>query len=360
MPVWFRKAAIKKLRSNFAVWSEARMQAEPMVSVVMPAYNAAHFIQEAIQSVLAQTYPHFELLVIDDGSTDNTGAVAAACGEGDPRLRVLACAHRGIAASRNAGLQWAGGQYLAWLDADDLSLPGRLEAQVAALDSDPTLVIVGSAFCTIDDRERHPAVQQMPETDTAIRWHGLFHNPFVQSSVMVRLETLRSHGLGYDLALPLVEDYDLWSRLLQHGRGRNLPEPWVRYRLHHAQASRQSRDEVWDLATRVSQRNLADLGAPLSAEKVSRLRAWYYQFPRRFSAADLPLADTLLDILERFLLRPGLEGGEVQRLRGRWLGRLLRAGAGGWKLGWVWRLSRRMGQAGWRDILACQRSRRVV
>lgn len=326
------------------------MPGEPLVSVVMPAHNAAPFLREAIESVLAQTYPYFELLVIDDGSTDDTRAVAAAIGEGDPRLRVLAQPHGGIAASRNAGLKIARGQYLAWLDADDLCMPGRLEAQVAALEADPGLVIVGSAFYAIDDSESQPAIQPMPETDSAIRWHCLFHTPFVQSSVMLRLEAVRSRGLAYDPALPPVEDYDLWSRLLRHGRGRNLPQPLVRYRLHPAQASRAAPDEVWKLASRVAQRNLADLGVALSYEAVSRLRAWYYQFPRRFSAADLPLADALLDVLDRFSLQPGLESSEVRRLRGRWLGRLLRAGLGGWKLGWAWRLSRRMGRAGWGAI----------
>jgi glycosyltransferase involved in cell wall biosynthesis len=319
------------------------MEGEPLVSVVMPAYNAAAFIEAAIESVLAQTYPHFELWIIDDGSTDGTPAILSAYRSRDPRIKIADRPHSGVVASRNHGLDLAQGAYLAWLDADDLALPHRLEAQVAALKSDPGLVIVGSAFRLLHDQGTLQAVQQMPESDTSIRWHCLFHSPFAQSSVMLRLEALRSRRLGYDPAMKEAEDYDLWSRLLQHGRGRNLPEPLLSYRLHPAQASHRGQTKVWEYASQVSQRNLAALGAHLPLEQVHRLREWYYRFPPRFLLADLPLAQALLDILNRFSRQPGLEAAEVRRLRGRWLGRLLRAGAlsgqTGWFLRWLRQLS---------------------
>lgn len=174
----------------------------------------------------------------------------------------------------------------------------------------------------------------MPEQDTAIRWHCLFHSPFAQSSVVCRIEVLRTNGLSYDLSMPPVEDYDLWSRLLQYGRGYNLSQPLLQYRAHPAQASRQTQPRVWELASRVAQKNLNGLGAELSLDQVQQLRAWYYDFPRRFGQGDLPLAEALLTVLNRFSLQPGLDAAEVQRLRGCWLGRLLRAAVRGGNLGW--------------------------
>jgi hypothetical protein len=165
---------------------------------------------------------------------------------------------------------------------------------------------------------------------------------------MLRLGVVRSKELGYDLSMPPVEDYDLWSRLLQYGRGRNLTEALVNYRLHPAQASRQG--QAWELASRLAQRNLAGLGVPLPLDQVQRLREWFYRFPGRFNAGDLSLAERLLGILNRFSLLPGLDAVEVQRLRGRWLGRLLRAGWGSRDPGWALWLSRQLDWADWRAI----------
>jgi len=316
------------------------MEAELLVSVVMPAYNSAAFVKPAIESVLAQTYSRFELLVINDGSSDETAAIAAAYQERDFRVQIHSLPHGGIAACRNHGLQLARGAFIAWLDADDLAHPHRLALQVAALQSNPDLVILGSAFQTIDEQDTPGAIHRMPEQDTAIRWHCLFHSPFAQSSVICRIEALRTNGLSYDLSMPPVEDYELWSRLLQHGRGYNLSQPLLQYRTHSAQASRQAQPQVWELASQVSQKNLNVLGAVLPLDQVQRLRAWYYAFPGRFSGRDLLLAEALLNVLNRFSLQPGLDAAEVQRLRGRWLGRLLRAAVRGGKVGWtlwLWR-----------------------
>lgn len=325
------------------------MDAEPLVSVVMPAYNSAAFIANAIESVLAQTYSHFELLIINDDSTDATAAIAAAYQERDPRVQIHTLPHSGIAACRNHGLRLARGAFLAWLDADDLAHPHRLELQVASLQSCPELVIIGSAYQLMDEQGTPGAIQRMPEQDTTIRWHCLFHSPFAQSSVICRKGVLRSNGLSYDLSMPPAEDYELWSRLLQHGRGYNLSQPLVQYRLHPAQASRRGQQQVWKLASRVSQSNLNALGVALTLGQVQRLREWYYDFPGHFSGSDLPLARVLLNILDRFSLQPGLDVTEAQSLRGRWLGRLLRAGARSGNLGWgLWLLR----QLSWGDLRA--------
>jgi glycosyltransferase involved in cell wall biosynthesis len=318
------------------------MGAEPLVSVLMPAYNCAPYIGAAIESILAQSYPHFELLVVDDGSADETLAIAAAYCQRDHRVQVHPQAHAGIAGARNRALELARGEFCAWLDADDLARPDRLESQVGAFRTDPRRAIAGSAYQVIDDQGVPQGVHKMPETDTMIRWHCLFHSPFAQSSVMLRLDMLRAQKLDYDPTMPPAEDYDVWSRFLQYGRGYNLSEPLVSYRVHPAQASQQGQRQLREQAGRVAQRNLIALGMPLTIEQVQRLREWYYHFPRRFGDEDQPLAEAWLDILNRFSLQPGLDEGEVARLRGRWLGRLLRAGLRSRDTRWGLRLLRRL------------------
>lgn len=326
------------------------METEPLVSVVMPAYNSAAYIKDSVESILAQTYLRFELIVVDDGSTDRTADIVAAYQKGDPRIKIFTRPHGGITASRNFGLQQAQGTYLAWLDSDDLAHPQRLALQVAALRSNPKLVVIGSAYQIIDAQGSPGPVQRMPEKDTVIRWHSLFHCPFAQSSVICCIEVLRSNALEYDATMPPVEDYELWSRLLQYGRGYNLPEPLVHYRLHPDQASQRGKPALWELAGQVAQKNLAAIGATLPLDQVQRLREWYYTFPQRFSPDDLLLAEALVNILNRFSLQPGLDRAEVQHLRGRWLGRLLRAGLRSGYPGWFLWMLRQLSFADWRSL----------
>lgn len=333
------------------------MEAEPMVSVLMPTYNSRRYVSQAVESVMAQTYPHFELLVVDDGSTDGTLNILEKFARSDRRVRVIPREHNGLVGTLNFGLQQANGRYLARLDADDLAAPQRLEQQVRCLEADAELVIAGSAYTLIDDLGAPIQVHTMPLSDTAIRWHDLFHSPFAHPSVILRLETVRENGLRYDPAMKEAEDYELWSRLLQHGRGCNLAEPLVEYRVHPAQASQQGQAQVWEHASRVSQKNLIALGAPLPIEQVHRLRRWYYHFPRRFNATDLPLAEALLLVLNRFSLQPGLDVDEVRRLRGRWLGRLLRAGGRSGDVGWNLRQVRQLTREDFSAVKAYLRMR---
>ena len=233
--------------------------------------------------------------------------------------------HLGLIDTLNFGLAEARGCYLARLDSDDLCAPTRLEVQVGLLEDRPEIVLVGSAYTVINQQGAPIQINYMPQTDVAIRWHALFHSPFAHSSVMLRLNVLQKNGLAYDPAMQEAEDYLLWSQLLHHGQACNFPEPLVQYRQHPGQASQLGQPAVREFAGRVSQKNLADLGVHLPLDQIQRLREWYYHFPPRFERDDLDLSLTLIDILDRFSAQPGLDPKEVQRIRGRWLGRLLRA-----------------------------------
>lgn len=202
---------------------------EPLISVVLPVYNGADMVREAIDGILAQTFGDFELIVIDDGSTDDTAAVVAAVG--DPRLRFVRQENRGLAATLNRGiLELARGRYVARQDHDDLSLPTRFERQVALLESDPQLVLVG-CHAEVHDEAGPTGRRLEPSCDDAtIHFDLMIANAFVHTSVMMRRDAVVAVG-GYATAHDRQpEDYELWGRLSRGRRVANIGEALVIYR----------------------------------------------------------------------------------------------------------------------------------
>lgn len=207
------------------------------VTVFIAVYNGEPFLAETIESVFAQTYRDFELLVVDDCSTDRTADILRAID--DPRLRVERNErNRGRTYTRNRGLQLARGEFLAVLDADDLCEPERLAKSVAFLESNPEVAAVGSAATYVDEGGRPLFVNRVPTDSRLIRERLFTVNCFVHSSVMLRREWALAVG-GYDERLSQAEDYDLLLRLSARHPLANLPEPLVRYRIHGGQVSQQ-------------------------------------------------------------------------------------------------------------------------
>jgi len=203
----------------------------PRVSVLMPVRDGAQWLALAIDSVLAQTFADFELLVIDDGSSDRSPEIAADHAVRDARVRLVRQDALGLVAALNRGLREAQGDLIARLDADDLARPERLARQVAAMDANPRLNLIGSWAEKID-AEGKPAGALTPPSDRQELRDTLARtNPFVHSSVMLRTEAARRAG-GYRAAFEAAEDYDLWLRLSEHGDIAIIPEPLVLYREH--------------------------------------------------------------------------------------------------------------------------------
>ena len=198
----------------------------PKVTVLMPVYNAERHLREAVGSILSQTYPDFEFLVIDDGSTDTSAAIVRSYP--DPRLRFVQNPHNfGLTATLNLGLEMALGEYVARMDADDVSLPERLAKQVAFLDAHPNIGIVGvwaEAFGDAQFRIPHP-----PDAET-IRAKLLFDSALVHPAVLMRRAFLEAHGLRYQ-PLGHFEDYELWQRAARLFPLANIPEILFRYRV---------------------------------------------------------------------------------------------------------------------------------
>jgi glycosyltransferase involved in cell wall biosynthesis len=198
----------------------------PLVSVVMPVRNGARWLDEAIDSIARQTLSDLELLIVDDGSTDETPQILDDWSHRDSRIRVLRQTDCGLAAALNYGLAEARGRYLARLDADDCAMPARLERQVGVLQQNPSIGLLGSWAERIDEYGR-PQAQLKPETqpDKLADIIGRA-NPFVHSSVMLRPEIARDLG-GYRAAFEAAEDYDLWLRMSEITRLGNIGEPAV-------------------------------------------------------------------------------------------------------------------------------------
>ncbi|HMK11605.1 MAG TPA: glycosyltransferase [Acidimicrobiales bacterium] len=200
----------------------------PAVSVLMPVRNGGPWVREAVTSVLAQTATDLEMVVIDDGSTDDTADVLATFR--DPRLRVERRAGAGLTRSLVRALELARAPLVARLDADDVALPDRLERQRRALDDHRDIGLLGTWAREIDVTGRELRVVRPPVDDESIRRALIRANPFVHSSVMMRRTVLDQVG-GYDVSFPVAQDYDLWMRLACVTRLANLAEPLVVRRL---------------------------------------------------------------------------------------------------------------------------------
>lgn len=212
------------------------MSADPKISVIMPVRDGARWVGQAVESVLRQTLHAFELIVIDDGSSDATPEILQALGRRDDRIRIVQQKPEGLVHALNRGLERAKAPLLARLDADDLAAPDRFDRQASRFDSDMSLVLLGSWAAKIDDGGR--AVGQLrPETDAhQLRDILMRRNPFIHSSTMTRTSLVRDLG-GYRSAFLGAEDYDLWLRLSEHGTIAILPYALVRYRVHAASTS---------------------------------------------------------------------------------------------------------------------------
>lgn len=201
----------------------------PRVTVFVPVWNRAHVLRQTLDSVLAQSFQDFELLVIDDGSSDDSADLARALG--DPRLRVVVHeSNQGIPATRNHGLRLARGEYLAVVDSDDVSHPRRLETQVRWLDAHPEVAALGCWALRTDASGRRvlgPLLR--PTAPRVLRGRMLFASCFKSPTVTARTAALREVG-GYREELVLASDIDLWARVSARHALANLPRFLVRYR----------------------------------------------------------------------------------------------------------------------------------
>jgi hypothetical protein len=201
----------------------------PRVTVLLATYNDEPFLAAAIDSVLVQTFSDFELLIVIDASTDRSRDIVESYR--DPRVRLLVNeTNVGLAASLNFGLAIIASDYVARLDGNDLCFPERLARQVAYLDARPEVAVVGSQATLIDVAGRRIGEMRRPATELGVRWHRIFENPLIHSSVMFRRAIVWDAFGGYDGRFRFGEDFDLWPGLAKEHVILTLGEVLVAYR----------------------------------------------------------------------------------------------------------------------------------
>jgi glycosyltransferase involved in cell wall biosynthesis len=208
----------------------------PTISILLPAFNSEEHLAEAVHSILSQTYEDFELLIIDDGSTDRTREIARTLATDDPRIRLLEHDdNRGLPARLNEGLSLAQGDYIARMDADDVSRYRRLELQLKYLQTHPDVALVGG-FIRLFGAGRSCTVQ-VATSPSIVRWRLLFGNSIGHVTILGRSKFFSRVG-GYDEKLRVAQDYDLWLRGSTEFKLANIPEVVVDVRENSASTSR--------------------------------------------------------------------------------------------------------------------------
>ncbi|MDB6174798.1 MAG: hypothetical protein JWL59_4109 [Chthoniobacteraceae bacterium] len=229
----------------------------PSVTVLMPVYNCARYLNAAIESILAQTHRDFEFLIIDDASTDSSLSIIEAYS--DRRIRVVRNpANLGLTRSLNIGLRLASGEFIARQDGDDISMPERLATQLAFLEKNADVALVGSQARLLDEFGRSRGRRDLPLEPASIRWANLFENPIPHSSVMFRTRIVRDEFGGYDETFGCCQDYELWSRLMARYPVWNLPGRLAGLREHSASVTATRKEEASRLVRLVVERNLHD------------------------------------------------------------------------------------------------------
>lgn len=212
----------------------------PKVSVVMPVRNGERYLALAVTSIVEQSITNWELIAIDDGSTDATLAILQRFAKGDARIRVLTADGTGIVAALNQGIAGSRADLIARMDADDIAMPDRLARQIGFMDAHPGIGAVGSAAIRIDGAGEETGIVDVPTDAASIAAEMLRRNPFIHPTMMMRKAAVEAAGC-YRSGCTYAEDYDLWLRMEEVGGLANLAGPTLRFRVHAAQTSNTKR-----------------------------------------------------------------------------------------------------------------------
>ena len=271
----------------------------PLVTVLLPVFNGGDLLEATLQSVLRQTFSDFEVLAIDDASTDGTSERLRAIR--DPRVRVLTNeSNLGLTRSLNRGLADARGELIARQDADDLSAPTRLEKQLGFLRAHPEVQLLGTSAWRLRANGKVFGANDLPSTHQAIRWTSATDNAFLHTSVMFRRDVIRGGFGGYDEDFPICQDYELWNRVAAEHPVANLPERLVSMREHPASMTKTQPAATTEEIRRILAVNWARL---FPRREITRDEGdLLAEFRLRFPAQKLPALRRLLtELLEEFL-----------------------------------------------------------
>lgn len=250
------------------------MRKEPLVSVLMPVYNGEKYLAEAVESILSQTFADFEFLIINDASRDRTVEIIESYG--DPRIRLVHNeTNLKLIATLNKGIELARGKYIARMDADDISLPNRLERQIKFLEANPSIAVCG---CWVDMiGEDQGKVWKFPVEPDEIKARLLFENCISHPGATVRKSILEHPPIRYNPAYPHVEDWEFWCHISMNHRIYNIPEALLQYRLNDNSVSQVYKDEQTYNNRKVFVPYLNRLGIEPTEEEIDTHRRFNFE-----------------------------------------------------------------------------------
>ncbi|MDD4412686.1 MAG: glycosyltransferase family 2 protein [Patescibacteria group bacterium] len=206
------------------------------LTVLMPVYNGGKYLAEAIEGVLKQDYKNFELLIVNDSSTDDSLKIALEFANKDSRIKVVSTEKNlGLAGVRNYGFSFVKTKYLAFHDADDISVANRFSKQINFLESHQDYIICGSKMLTFGGAKSE--IKGYGGNDDYLKPLSFFINPFNTSAVMLRFDVLRDNNIFFDTSKPPAEDYSLWLSIFKYGKWFNFSDYLIKYRIHGNQTS---------------------------------------------------------------------------------------------------------------------------
>lgn len=279
-----------------------------IVTVLIPVYNGAKYLREAIESILNQTYSNFELLIINDGSTDHSEEIILSYS--DPRIRYLSNSiNQGLINTLNLGLRSAKGKYIARMDQDDISLPNRIEKQVDFLENNSEIGLVGTAFQIIGDEKYHAYYSDHDHIKLAFN----FYNAIAHPTVMFRSEICKEYSLFYRREYIHAEDYKLWTDFILKTKVANMPEVLIKYRKHDTQICNVYSVPQYDMTVRIQKEYLLNNGFSFSDTELNLIQKLHqpegkgnlelFMLMDKFYSQNLRLLFFDVSILSSFLLK---------------------------------------------------------
>ncbi|MGC8658728.1 MAG: glycosyltransferase [Desulfomonilaceae bacterium] len=286
----------------------------PKVTVLMSVFNGSPHLRAAVESILTQSFSDFELLVIDDGSSEPVSQIIR--GFADSRIRFFRQQNMGLTRSLNKGLGLATAEYVARMDADDICLPDRLGKQYEIISSSPEFDLVGTFFEVVDETGKLLQKKSLITNPNYRLWRLLFHNNYGHGTIMFRRSSVITAGM-YDTCLRFAQDFDLWSRISRRNNTHIIPEFLYQYRLNTAgeQASVKNYDDQLQAAIWISNRNLRSCNQKLKDQDLIDLRSLYWEFQLPVVSRRAPglARETLTGFFEKY----GLNDRERRDLRTR-------------------------------------------
>lgn len=248
---------------------------EPVISVIMPVYNAAKFLRQSIDSVLSQTFKDFEFLIFNDASTDDSLVIIKSYT--DPRIKLITSeVNTGYLPHLNHGFKIARGKYIARMDADDISHPERFQQQFDYLEQNTNVQIAGSFITLFSDEKETIKTIKYPVLPKYIKWHAIKGTPLAHPAVMLKTECIAQLNYFYDHHYYPAEDYDLWTRLLLKNYNiANIPAVLLKYRAHQHQTSEVKSELQQSNAAVIKKKYISGLFKVKSSKKIEKIYLFF-------------------------------------------------------------------------------------